>query len=91
MAHNTDKVMIAMRKSRSVMDKVLKMLEQDQYCIDVIQQNLAIIGLLRSANLSLLEGHINHCVKDAAKQKDAKRLDEMMSELLKVIQIAQSK
>jgi DNA-binding FrmR family transcriptional regulator len=91
MAHNTDKVTVALKKARSSLEKVLKMIAEDKYCIDVIQQNLAIIGLLRSANQSLLEGHINHCVKNAAKAKDSKRIDEMMGELLKVIKIAQTK
>lgn len=91
MAHNTEKVMVAMKKARSLVDKVFKMLEENKYCIDVIQQNLAIIGLIKSANLSLLEGHVNNCVKDAAMGKDKKHVDEMMDELLKVIQIAQNK
>lgn len=91
MAHNTNKVSIAMKKSRSLMDKVMKMLEEDKYCIDVIQQNLAIIGLLRSANTSLLEGHIGHCVKNAAKEKNTKKLDSMMEELLLVMNTAQKK
>lgn len=91
MAHNVDKVSIAMKKSQSLMKKVMKMLEEDKYCIDVIQQNLAIIGLLRSANMSLLEGHIGHCVKNAAKEKNSKRLDEMMDELLLVMNTAQKK
>lgn len=91
MAHNVDKVTIAMKKSRSLMDKVMKMLEEDKYCIDVIQQNLAVIGLLRSANKSLLEGHINHCVKNAAKEKNTKKLDSMMEELLLVMNTAQKK
>jgi CsoR family transcriptional regulator, copper-sensing transcriptional repressor len=91
MAHNTSKVTVAMKKARSLTDKVMKMLENDRYCIDVVQQNLAIIGLLRSANLALLEGHVNHCIKDAAKEKNQKRLDEMMQELLVVINTAQKK
>jgi DNA-binding FrmR family transcriptional regulator len=91
MAHNVDKVTIAMKKARSSMNKVMKMLEEDKYCIDVIQQNLAVIGLLRSANMALLEGHIGHCVKNAAKEKNSKRLDEMMEELLLVMNTAQKK
>ena len=82
--------MIAMKKANTSMSKVIKMIETDRYCIDVIQQNLAIIGLLRSANLSLLEGHINCCVRDAAKA-GGKELDQKMEELIKVLKIAQSK
>ncbi|MFC1810331.1 metal-sensitive transcriptional regulator [Patescibacteria group bacterium] len=91
MAHNTEKVTVAMKKAKSLTEKVIQMLENDKYCIDVIQQNLAIIGLLRSANLTLLEGHIGHCVKNAAKEKNSKRLDEMMKELLLVMNTAQKK
>ncbi len=91
MAHNAEKVLTALRKARSLTDKVLKMMAEDKYCIDVIQQNLAIIGLLKSANLSLLEGHVNHCVRDAASGKSKRNLDSMTSELLKVINVAQHK
>ncbi|MBT3704743.1 metal-sensing transcriptional repressor [Candidatus Peregrinibacteria bacterium] len=80
-----------MKKASSLMAKVLQMIEEDKYCIDVIQQNLAIIGLLRSANTALLEGHMNHCVKNAVKQKQSGKVDEMMEELLKVLRIAQTK
>ncbi len=91
MAHNVNKVSIAMKKARSLTDKVMEMLEKDKYCIDVIQQNLAIIGLLRSANKSLLEGHMKHCVKDAAKAGNSTKLDNVMEELMLVIDLAQKK
>ena len=45
---------------------------------------------LRSANTALLEGHVNCCVKDAAK-KGGKALDEKMEELIRVVKIAQTK
>ncbi len=79
-----------MKKAKTSLEKVMKMIEEDKYCIDVIQQNLAIIGLLRSANSTLLEGHVNCCIKDAAK-KGGKELNEKMEELMKVIKIAQTK
>ena len=90
MAHNTKKVLIAMKKAKTSLKKVIKMIDEDKYCIDVIQQNLAVIGLLRSANMSLLEGHIDCCVKDAAK-KGGKQLDDKMKELIQVVKIAQTK
>ena len=67
------------------------MAEQDEYCIDIIQQNLAVVGLLKSVNQQLLEGHLHACFKDAACQHDEKKLDTMIQELSKVVKIAQSK
>jgi len=91
MAHNKDKVTIALKKANTLLSKVQNMIEEDKYCIDVIQQNLAIIGLLKSANLSLLEGHMDHCVKNAVKEKNSKRLNEMMDELMTIMKTAQNK
>jgi CsoR family transcriptional regulator, copper-sensing transcriptional repressor len=90
MTQNREKLMIALKKAKTSLDKVFKMVGEGRYCIDVIQQNLAVIGLLRSANMELLAGHINTCVKAAAK-KGGKELDEKMVELIKVLKIAQTK
>ncbi len=82
--------MIALKKAKTSLDKVMKMIDEDRYCIDVIQQNLAVIGLLRSANTALLEGHVNCCIKDAAR-KGGKALDGKMAELVRVLRMAQTK
>lgn len=85
------KTIIALKKANTLTGKIIEMLEEDKYCIEVIQQNLAVIGLLKSANLKLLQGHFNCCVKSAMKGKDEKKIDEMMEELLEVVRVAQSK
>ena len=90
MDRDNKKLMIAMKKAKTSLDKVFKMVESGRYCIDVIQQNLAVIGLLRSANMELLSGHINTCVKNAAR-KGCQELNDKMVELIKVLKIAQTK
>ena len=70
---------------------VKKMLEKDRYCIDIIQQNLAVIGLLKSTNLNLLENHMNCCVKKAISSQDQSEINTKMQEILKIVQIAQNK
>ena len=67
------------------------MIEEEKYCIHIIQQNLAVIGLLKSANLDLLQGHLNGCVKNAIKAQDTRKIDEMMAELLMIMKTAQNK
>ena len=91
MAHNKDKVMIAMKKAKTSLEKVMKMIEGDKYCIDVIQQSLAVIGLLKSANMALLEGHVDHCVKNACQSGKKKDIEEKMAELIRVLKIAHTK
>jgi DNA-binding FrmR family transcriptional regulator len=44
-----------------------RMVEQDQYCIDVLTQVSAATKALQAFSLGLLEEHIAHCVVDAAR------------------------
>lgn len=42
-----------------------RMVEQDEYCIDVLTQVSAANKALQSVSLGLLDEHLNHCVKEA--------------------------
>ena len=80
--------MISFKKAKSHLEKVIQMVEDEKYCIDIMQQNLAVIGLLKSAHQQLMEGHLNSCFKNAMKTNNEKRKQEMIEEILKVSKIA---
>lgn len=82
------KTMINFKKAKSHLEKVIQMVENDKYCIDIMQQNLAVIGLLKSAHQQLMEAHLNSCFKNAMKTSNEKRKQEMIEEILKVSKIA---
>ncbi|MEL4155172.1 metal-sensitive transcriptional regulator [Corynebacterium bovis] len=44
-----------------------RMVEEDQYCIDVLTQVAALQSALKGVALALLEDHMQHCVVNAAK------------------------
>jgi len=45
-----------------------RMVEEDQYCIDILTQVSAMTKALQSVSLGLLEDHMSHCLVDAARQ-----------------------
>jgi CsoR family transcriptional regulator, copper-sensing transcriptional repressor len=45
-----------------------RMVEEDQYCIDILTQVSAATRALQSFSLELLEEHLSHCVVEAAQQ-----------------------
>ena len=45
-----------------------RMVEEDQYCIDVLTQVSAATKALQAFSLGLLEEHLSHCVVDAARK-----------------------
>ncbi len=63
------------------------MIEAHEYCIDIMQQNLATVGLLRSAHQMLMENHLNTCFKKAMATKNEKKKQEMTQEILKVTKL----
>ncbi len=81
------KALINFKKNKSLIEKIIEMIETDQYCINVMQQNLAAIGLLRSAHELLMEGHLNSCFKTAMATKNEKKKQEMTAEILKVTKL----
>lgn len=49
---------------------VHRMVEEDVYCIDVLTQIAAATRALQAVAVGLLEGHLAHCVVDAARAGD---------------------
>ena len=87
MQTNKQKTLINFKKSHSLIQKIIRMVEEDKYCIDIMQQNLAALGLLKSAHQMLMENHLNTCFKKAMATKNEKRKQEMVKEILKVTKL----
>ncbi len=87
MENRKEKALIGLKKANSLLSRIIKMTEEDQYCIDIMQQNLAVIGLLRAAHSVLMENHLNVCFKKALLGKDKHKEKEMTEEILKVINL----
>jgi DNA-binding FrmR family transcriptional regulator len=87
MENKKQKTLINFKKSHTLLSKIIKMLENNEYCIEIMQQNLAVIGLLRSAHEMLMENHLNTCFKKAMSTSNEKRKEQMTEEILKVTNI----
>jgi CsoR family transcriptional regulator, copper-sensing transcriptional repressor len=87
MTNNKEKALINFKKARSLLDKITDMTEKNVYCMDIMQQNLAVIGLLRSAHEMLMENHLNSCFKTAMASRNEKKKKQMTDEILKVTKL----
>ena len=45
-----------------------RMIEEEQYCIDILTQVSAVNSALRNVALGLLDDHMRHCVRDAVEE-----------------------
>ena len=78
------KTLIGLKKAQSLLGKIIEMVDENEYCIDIMQQNMAVIGLLKSANQQLMENHLKTCFSRAMKSRNLKRQKEMINEILRV-------
>ena len=58
---------------------IQKMVEEDRWCPDILQQIAAVRSALDKVGLGLASGHVQHCM---ALSDDPKRRDEMTDELM---------
>lgn len=66
------------------LEGIKKMLKDDQYCIDIILQNEAVIAAIKKVNQMILEEHLNTCVTQAIKGKSEKARKKKFKELLEL-------
>ena len=69
---------------RGQIDGIIKMIEEDRYCIDISTQILSAIGLLKKANIDVLNSHIRSCVKDAILEGEEEG-EEKIEEIVNII------
>jgi DNA-binding FrmR family transcriptional regulator len=64
---------------------IRKMVDEDQYCVDIIHQSYAVERALKAFEAALLEGHLSSCVPTGFKEG---RDQEMIRELSELFQLS---
>ena len=65
MRADKEKVACLLKTARGQLDGVLKMVEEDRYCIEISNQLLATQAVLKKANREVLQAHLAGCVQEA--------------------------
>ena len=68
-------VLRLLKTARGQIDGIIKMVEEDRYCMDISQQVTAADAMLRRVNKEILAAHLKHCVEHA--QDDRERSDKI--------------
>ena len=67
---------------------VIRMVEQDAYCIDVIRQIQAVEAALNKVSSQILENHLNSCVITAVQGNDKKERARVLKEITEVFDMS---
>ena len=71
--------------AKGQLDGIVKMIDEDRYCLDISDQLMATRSLLKKTNNLILKNHIDNCVKTAISNGDNDKIDEVIKALEKQI------
>lgn len=65
---------------------VARMIEEDRYCIDILNQSLVIRAALSQVEILILQDHADDCVEDAIRSQDPDEQRRKFKELVEVFE-----
>ena len=80
------KIARMLKTARGQIDGIIKMVEEDRYCIDISQQLMATEAMLNRTNKEILAAHLKHCVQEAdTPEARSEKIDEFIRTLGKIL------
>jgi DNA-binding FrmR family transcriptional regulator len=76
-------VLTALKTAKGQIEGIMKMVDEDRYCIDVSHQLLSTIAILKNTNKKVLHAHLTSCVRDSLKSNED--IDQKISEVLSIV------
>ena len=86
MMADEQKILRLMKTARGQMDGIIRMVEENRYCIDISQQVMATEAILNRVNREILAAHLKHCVRPASSEQEKdEKIDELVQMLGKLL------
>ena len=86
MQSDKKRIVRLLKTARGQMDGIIRMVEEDRYCIDISQQLMATEAILNKANKEILTAHLKCCVSHAESQAEREeKIDELVSMLGRIL------
>ena len=70
--------------AKGQLEGILKMVDDDRYCIDISNQILSAIALLKNTNRIILKAHLEACVKSGLGPEGETKIDEIINIIDKI-------
>lgn len=62
-----------------------RMVDEDQYCIDILTQLSSVQAALRAVGMGLLDDHVRHCVRESIEQGEGdEKVEELMTAVIRL-------
>lgn len=87
MTDDKQKSLIGLKKARSHIDKIIKMIEEDKECLEVLQQTRAVVGLLKGVQQTTMKCHLEGCFEDSSRIQNDLERQKMVQNISEVVSL----
>jgi DNA-binding FrmR family transcriptional regulator len=87
-AKTRDQVIRRLRSIQGHVKGIEKMVQEDQYCVDVMRQVIATQAAMAKLNELILENHLNTCVIEAVRGNDPRAREQVLEEISDVFEMS---
>ncbi len=75
-----DALQARLRRIEGQVRGLQRMVDEDQYCIDILTQVNSVVAALRAVGMGLLDDHVRHCVRESIQTGDGEeKVDELLA------------
>ena len=85
MQADKDDIMKRLRRIEGQVRGLQRMVEEDRYCGDILQQIASVQSALRTAGKTITRSHLETCVTDALRSGDAEAAEETYDEVMDLL------
>lgn len=78
-----ERILHRLKIANGHLNRVIKMIEEDKYCVDIIHQSQAVQSALKEIDSLVLENHLKGCVVDHIKKGE---VNKTVEEIMKIFQ-----
>ena len=82
MQADREKTLRMSKTARGQLDGIIKMVEEDRYCMEISNQLLAAQSILRKVNRENIHAHHQHCVRQSLESEDSQAAQQKIEELM---------
>lgn len=80
------KTLQLVRTAKGQLEGVIRMIEDDRYCVDIAMQLQAVESLVHKANREIIKAHLEGCVRDAFAQGNEMEREKKLDEILRLLE-----
>ena len=82
------KALARLKRAKGQIDGVIRMIEEDAHCADILTQVLALIGAIKGVSPLVVESHLHTCGADSLNSKDPRKKEKFIKEIVKACELS---